>query len=470
MAANGNGVETHWGFGIPSFVPPASNVTALAAGPVSILALHADGSVTASSGTTLPPGLTNILAISAGPGSSLALRGDGSILAWGSSFYGETNIPPGLLNVAAIACGSGHDIALKSDGTVAAWGDNSYGQTNVPVGLSNVIAVAAGWYHNLVLKSDGTVISWGDNTSGQTNVPPGLTNVVSVAAGNGHSLALRSDGTVIAWGQSFFGQTNIPAKATNVIAISSGDSHCLALISNGAPYAIRFPSIQTSTIGGTVTLNAGVVGAQPLSYQWQFNGTNISGATFAIFSISNLTVTSAGTYRCIATNAIGSIVTPGATLAVVWPPLRFDASPGVLQMTASGLRLRLLNLTGAGTVVIEASSDLTSWQPILINPPVTGTLDFTDSTGTKYTRRFYRAYEGGTLALGPLLLDQPTITNGARALNVRGLTGHGSVILYASTNLSRWDPILTNPPTVGSTLFLDPATNHARRFYRALQQ
>jgi len=55
-------------------------------------------------------------------------------------------------------------------------------------------------------------------------------------------------------------------------------------------------------------------------------------------------------------------------------------------------------------------------------------------------------------------------------LQVDGARGVNSVILYASTNLVDWQPIYTNPPSLGSACFLDFAvTNQPRRFYRAMQ-
>jgi len=56
-------------------------------------------------------------------------------------------------------------------------------------------------------------------------------------------------------------------------------------------------------------------------------------------------------------------------------------------------------------------------------------------------------------------------------LTLNGLDGQGAVIIYASTNLLTWTPIYTNPPATGTIQFLDTtATNHAMRFYRAVEQ
>jgi len=60
-------------------------------------------------------------------------------------------------------------------------------------------------------------------------------------------------------------------------------------------------------------------------------------------------------------------------------------------------------------------------------------------------------------------------TEGLR-LQVDGARGTNPVAIYASTNLVNWNPIFTNPPTLGSVQFLDSAAaNFERRYYRAVQ-
>jgi hypothetical protein len=60
-------------------------------------------------------------------------------------------------------------------------------------------------------------------------------------------------------------------------------------------------------------------------------------------------------------------------------------------------------------------------------------------------------------------------TNGVN-LTLTGIMADGPVIIYASTNLSLWTPIFTNPPTTGTLQLLDSAaTNYSFRFYRAVE-
>jgi hypothetical protein len=62
------------------------------------------------------------------------------------------------------------------------------------------------------------------------------------------------------------------------------------------------------------------------------------------------------------------------------------------------------------------------------------------------------------------------VTNGF-SMQVAGLTAHGNVLIYSSTNLISWQPIYTNPAVVGTLQFIDTnATKFPRLFYRVFQQ
>jgi len=68
-----------------------------------------------------------------------------------------------------------------------------------------------------------------------------------------------------------------------------------------------------------------------------------------------------------------------------------------------------------------------------------------------------------------------TSTNGIRwtptgvELRLNGITGQHVVVVLTSTNLSSWEPLYTNWPTIGSVQILDSSvTNYSTRFYRAL--
>jgi uncharacterized repeat protein (TIGR03803 family) len=336
VALNKNGTVVAWGYNADGEINvPASavNVTAVASGWFHNLALRQDGTVVAwgknnARQTNVPPGLTNVVAVSAGSSHSLALNRDGTVVAWGDNTIGQSTVPSDLTNVVAIAAGGQHSTALKGDGTVLVWGDTS---TSVPAGLANVAAIAAGAYFNLALIRDGTVVAWGNDYFGQ-NFPTGLSNVVAIAAGFDFSLALKSDGTVVAWGDDNLGQIDVPtvpAGYGNYQTLAAGGAHTLGVLNTGAPFIAREPVNQIIYSGTTALINAGAVGAPPLSYQWKFNGNNLAGARDWLLALPSAQVTNSGAYSVLVTNSLGSVLRSNELLTVV------NSKPILLTQPAS---------------------------------------------------------------------------------------------------------------------------------------
>lgn len=359
LALKADGTVVAWGdntYGETNVPAGLTNVTAIAAGYAHVLALLQNGTVVAWGDnaygqTNVPAGLSNVTAIAAGYAFSMALRSDGTIVAWGDNTlqndtivegggntYGQTNVPV-LGPVTQIAAGQAHGVALLTNGTVAAWGLNGselgWDITNVPVGLSNVVAIAAGDFHTLALKSDGTVTAWGAgetnigvNNYGQSIVPAGLSNVVAVAGGYLYSMALQSNGTVVAWGGDLYGGTDVPDRLTGVKAIAAGGFHGLAIRSGSfAPLIYEEPSDQYAPAGGTVTFSALGEGVAGVSYQWQFNGVDIEGATNATLALTNVSAADQGSYQVVISNSASPVTSDAATFTLLLPPQITSVTP-----------------------------------------------------------------------------------------------------------------------------------------------
>ena len=197
--------------------------------------------------------------------------------------------------------------------------------------------------YSLALKSDGTVVAWGDNSVGETNVPAGLTNVVAIAAGGdlfaedlyfypaaetAYSLALRSDGSMVVWGNGPV--SDLPGGMTGVFAIAGGSFHSAALRTGPlTPVFIEQPVDQYQVAGGSVTFSALGLGAAQISYQWQFGGVDITGATNATLTLTSVQAGQVGTYDVVVTDngGMGSIVSSNASLNPVTPPVLSSQTP-----------------------------------------------------------------------------------------------------------------------------------------------
>jgi hypothetical protein len=84
-----------------------------------------------------------------------------------------------------------------------------------------------------------------------------------------------------------------------------------------APTITTQPTNQTVTAGQTATFTIAASGTAPLAYQWQKDGTNISGGTMASYTTSATTTADSGSaYRALVSNSIGTATSNSATLTV----------------------------------------------------------------------------------------------------------------------------------------------------------
>jgi hypothetical protein len=86
-----------------------------------------------------------------------------------------------------------------------------------------------------------------------------------------------------------------------------------------APSLSSQPANQTATLGSSVVFSVAAGGSPPLSYQWEYMGNDIIGATNSSLTLTNVQFGQQGPYNVVVTNVAGS-VTSNAVLTVVFPP------------------------------------------------------------------------------------------------------------------------------------------------------
>jgi hypothetical protein len=84
----------------------------------------------------------------------------------------------------------------------------------------------------------------------------------------------------------------------------------------GLPTITTRPQNTTATEGDNVAITVVAAGAEPLSYQWRFNGMDVAGATNATLSFSYVQAVQAGDYSVVVGNSLGITVSDEAKLAV----------------------------------------------------------------------------------------------------------------------------------------------------------
>jgi hypothetical protein len=91
------------------------------------------------------------------------------------------------------------------------------------------------------------------------------------------------------------------------------------------PVITQPPATLEAPINSTLALNVGVRGAAPLSYQWQFYGTNLPAGTNAALVLSNIVAAQTGPYSVFISNAFGTAQS-GTGVVTVDFPLVLDAA------------------------------------------------------------------------------------------------------------------------------------------------
>ena len=90
-----------------------------------------------------------------------------------------------------------------------------------------------------------------------------------------------------------------------------------ALIVGDSPVITSQPASEAADEGANVSFTVGATGLAPLSYQWQFNGADILGATNVTYNIAGVQTSDAGTYAVTVQNQLGATNSTGAVLTVI---------------------------------------------------------------------------------------------------------------------------------------------------------
>ena len=142
------------------------------------------------------------------------------------------------------------------------------------------------------------------------------------------------------------------------LAGTDSASFSFRLVETNLPLVIESPRSQTITAGDSVLLTVVAAGAKSLGYQWQLNGTNLTGETAPILELDHVTVEQAGTYQVVLSNATGTTSSDWANLAVT--PVDVAAE---LTGTISNGSSFVLGFEGevGRRYRIESSTNLSNW-------------------------------------------------------------------------------------------------------------
>jgi glucose/arabinose dehydrogenase len=199
----------------------------------------------------------------------------------------------------------------NSEGNTSNSGEKSpfatYGsRSSSPAGATNCAIVGAGFYNPSTVKYPSDYIGdyfyadycgktiWriDSSTKSKSTFATGTSSVVDLEVGNdGYLYYLQRGGTVRR--VTYSGTVSQPPTITDQ------------------------PASKTVSVGQSATFTVGASGSGTLTYQWQRNGANISGATGTSFTLASAQTADSGAgFRCVVKNSVGTATSNTATLTV----------------------------------------------------------------------------------------------------------------------------------------------------------
>lgn len=283
-----------------------------------------------------------VVSYNAGSGSANA----GALYSFGVA--GVSNLTDRALG--SIASGTPGDLAYG----VRFLNDTTLPQTNLTVsytgeqwrdggsGTPNTLAFSYRLSSDVITNADaGNADAW-TGLPALDFVTPTTSSAASALDGNAsenqhqfHDVPL--DGVVVLPGQELFLRWRDvnDAGADHGLAVDD-----LTVVFNNAsnppvaPFILAQPVSRIANAGYSVTFTVSASGNPAPSYQWQFNGADLTGATTATLTLNNVSTNQAGEYRVVVSNVAGFTNSDPATLTVL--PATYADSVSVLTYNVKG--------------------------------------------------------------------------------------------------------------------------------------
>lgn len=237
------------------------------------------------------------------------------------------------------------------------------------------------------------------------------------------------------------------------------------------------------------TFSVAAIGSAPLSFQWQFNGANISGATNNSYTRPHIQPEDVGFYSVIVSNAAGVAVSSNALLTLLDSPYLSAVQaaagshsalvswqtilPGDSQVQFSPTTMVLQNLSAVSAA--QSSFGLSSYvDPELTTNHVvllTGLSPGTRYSYQTFTRAGTNTYLSGVYQFttaGTLILDNPAATFTGDWTNATSSTdkystnyAYATSVGGSATATTTWRPNITTPGKYDVSVWYPQGANRA---------
>src|SRR6266850_1910065 len=134
-------------------------------------------------------------------------------------------------------------------------------------------------------------------------------------------------------------------------SVGTATSNVAMLTVNAPPSITSQPASQTVTVGQMAKFSVTASGTATLSYQWQKNGADISGATLDSYTTPATTTQDNGAqFRVVVSNSVGTAASNVATLTVNAPP-SITSQPASQTVTVG--QMAKFSVTASGTATLS---------------------------------------------------------------------------------------------------------------------
>jgi sugar lactone lactonase YvrE len=262
-------------------------------------------------------------------------------------------------------------------------------------------------------------------------------------------------------------------------AWGSVTSSVATLVVLSPPMIEQQPTNQTVAVGSSASFTVTASGVPPVGYQWNFDGTNITGATNTSLVLSNVQPSQQGVYTVLVTNSLGSVLSSNAVLTVTpdhfsWGQIastRFVNTPFSVTIQAQNATNGIFtNFTG---IVHFDSTNGVAVSPSVSSNFVQGAWTGTVLVSRTVTNLVLRANDGfGHLGLANpinvVALPPLTIRISGDTLQFLWPVTYTGFVLEGSGSISpaNWTVISASPIQLGNQFLVPLQLPGTNSFYR----
>lgn len=155
------------------------------------------------------------------------------------------------------------------------------------------------------------VADWANQVVRRISASGAVTTIAGLVDAAGHADGVGREAR-------FYFPRGLALGASGTLYVTSGTTVRKGVTAT-SPIITTQPASQSVASGASVSLSVVASGTPAPTFQWQFNGTAIAGATSATLTLSSARSADAGDYTVVVSNGAGSVTSNKATLTVNTP-------------------------------------------------------------------------------------------------------------------------------------------------------